>query len=91
MTPTKLTADQRKSMAIALGERTGLDVAPDDIEIVGKWLFHNDPDYDMGEIFVYPLPLPMSAECWEVVPLWKSPFGTDDPAALQEIITKLES
>ena len=78
-------------MAVALGERTGMDVAPDDIEIVGKWLFHNDPDYDMGEIFVYPLPLPMSSECWEVIPLWDSPFGTDDPATLQATITKLES
>ena len=77
-------------MAVALGERTGLDVAPKDIAIIGNWLFHNDPDYDMGEVFVYKLPLSICAECWEVIPLWNSPFGTDDPATLQATIAKIE-
>ena len=89
MTPAKLTADQRESMAIALGERTGMDVAPDDIAIVSDWLFHNHPSYE--EVDVYELPLPMCAEIWDSVSLWKSPFGTNDPATLQETITKLES
>ena len=89
MTPTKLTADQRESMAVALGERTGMDVAPKDIAIIGNWLFHNDPDCD--EVDAYELPLPMCAEIWDSVPLWKSPFGTNDPATLQATITELES
>ena len=76
-------------MAIALGERTGMDVRPNEIEIVGNWLFHNDPDYD--EVDAYKLPLPMCAEAWDSVPLWKSPFGTKDPATLAETINQLAS
>ena len=89
MKPTKLTKHQRNSMAIALGERTGMDVAPKDIAIMGNWLFHNDPDCD--EVDAYELPLPMCAEAWDAVPLWKSPFGTKDPVTLQATITALES
>ena len=89
--PVSLTPDQRQSMAIALGERTGMDVAPDEIAIVGKWLFHNHPDYDMGEVDVYELPLPMCAEAWTSIPLWKSPFGTKDPATLQATLKRIES
>ena len=89
MTSINLTTDQRESMAIALGERTGMDVAPKDIAIIGNWLFHNDPDYD--EVDAYELPLPMCAEIWDSVPLWKSPFGTNDSATLQVTIAKLES
>ena len=89
MTPINLTTDQRESMAIALGERTGMDVAPKDIAIIGNWLFHNDPDCD--EVDAYELPLPTCAEVWDSVPLWKSPFGTNDSATLQATITKLES
>tara|TARA_R100000734_G_C3211876_1_gene26682 strand:+ start:124 stop:486 length:363 start_codon:yes stop_codon:yes gene_type:complete len=89
--PVSLTPDQRQSMAIALGERTGMDVAPDEIAIVGKWLFHNHPDYDMGEVDVYELPLPMCAEAWTSIPLYKSPFGTNDPATLQATINRIES
>jgi len=89
MTPSKLTADQRKSMAVALGERTGLDVAPRDIAIMGNWLFYNNPD--CNEVDAYKLPLTMCAEAWDSVPLWTSPFGTKDPATLQATITKIES
>ena len=89
MTPTKLTADQRESMAIALGERTGMDVAPKDIAIMGNWLFHNHPDYE--EVDVYELPLSMCAEVWDDCKVEQSPFGTKDPATLQATITKIES
>ena len=92
MTPINLTTDQRESMAIALGERTGMDVAPKDIAIIGNWLFHNNPDCDEVDAYALPLLLrSMCAEIWDSVPLWKSPFGTNDPATLQATITKLES
>tara|TARA_R100001129_G_scaffold159284_1_gene123409 strand:- start:194 stop:463 length:270 start_codon:yes stop_codon:yes gene_type:complete len=89
MTPTNLNTEQRKSMAIALGERTGMDVAPKDIAIVGKWLFHNDPD--INDVDVYELPLPMCAEPWTGCKLELSPFGTKDPATLQATINRIES
>tara|TARA_Y100000004_G_scaffold79132_1_gene88966 strand:+ start:724 stop:993 length:270 start_codon:yes stop_codon:yes gene_type:complete len=89
MNPIKLTSDQRESMAIALGERTGMDVDPKDIAILGNWLFHNDPDID--DVDVYELPLPMCAEAWAGCKLEDSPFGTNDHATLQATIAKLES
>jgi hypothetical protein len=89
MKPVKLTKDQRNSMAIALGERTGMDVASKDIAIMGNWLFHNHPDY--SEVDVYELPLSMCAEIWDDCKVENSPFGTKDPATLQATITKLES
>ena len=89
MKPVKLTKDQRNSMAIALGERTGMDVAPKDIAIMGNWLFHNHPDY--SEVDVYELPLSMYAEIWDDCKVENSPFGTKDPATLQATITKFES
>ena len=76
-------------MAIALGERTGLDVAPEDIAIMGNWLFHNHPDYE--EVDVYELPLSICAEIWTGCKFKQSPFGTKDPATLQATIAKLES
>ena len=87
--PVSLTPDQRQSMAIALGERTGLDVEPKNIAIIGKWLFHNDPDID--DVDVYELPLPMCAEVWTDCKLEQSPFGTKDPATLQATIKKIAS
>jgi hypothetical protein len=89
MKPIKLTNNQRNSMAIALGERTGMDVAPEDLAIMGNWLFHNHPDY--SEVDVYELPLSMCAEIWDDCKVENSPFGTTDPATLQATITKLES
>ena len=89
MKPLKLTKNQRNSMAIALGERTGMDVAPKDIAIMGNWLFHNHPDY--SEVDVYELPLSMCTEIWDDCKVENSPFGTKDPATLQATITKLES
>jgi len=85
----KLTDEQQNFMAIALGERTGMDVNPKDIKIIGKWLFHNDPDID--DVDVYELPLSMCAEAWDGCKLEASPFGTNDPETLQATITKLES
>ena len=89
MNPIKLTSDQRESMAIALGERTGLDVNPKDIAIIGNWLFHNDPAID--DVDVYELPLPMCAEVWTGCKVEESPFGTNDSSTLQATIAKIES
>jgi len=87
--PVSLTPDQRQSMAIALSERTGLDVEPKNIAIIGKWLFHNDPD--INDVDVYELPLPMCAEAWTGCKLELSPFGTKDPATLQATLKRIES
>ena len=87
--PASLTPDQQASLAIALGERTGMDVDAKDIKIIGKWLFHNDPDID--DVDVYKLPLPMCAEAWSGCKLEDSPFSTNDHATLQATIAKLES
>lgn len=76
-------------MARALGERTGKDVAPKDIAIMGDWLFYNDPDFD--DVDAYELPLPTCAEVWDSIPFSASPFATKDPATLQATITKLKS
>ncbi len=87
--PVSLTPDQQKSMAIALGERTGMDVEPKDIAIIGKWLFHDYPGYE--EVDVYELPLPMCAEVWDNCKFEQSPFGTKDLATLQATIKRIES
>ena len=87
--PADLTPLQQNSLAIALGERTGMDVDGKDIKIIGKWLFHNDPDID--DVDVYELPLPTCAEAWAGCKLENSPFGTNDQATLQATIAKLES
>ena len=88
MKPTKLTKHQRNSMAIALGERTGMDVAPKDIAIMGDWLFHNHPDDE--EVDIYKLPLSMCAEVWDDCKIENSPFGTKDPATLQTTLERLQ-
>lgn len=87
--PASLTPDQQASLAIALGERTGMDVDGKDIKIIGKWLFHNDPNID--DVDVYELPLPMRAEPWAGCKLEDSPFGTRNANTLQQTLAKLHS
>lgn len=79
----------RKAMAIALGERTGLDVLPADIEIVGDWLFHNNIEVDAVD--AYHLPLSMCAEVWEQCVVGVSPFGTTDNAAIQKTVDQFDA
>ena len=78
-----------QEIAIALGERTGMDVAPEDVAIFGGWLFHNDPSID--DVDVYKLPLPMCAEPWTGCKVEHSPFGTKVQATLQATIAKIEA
>lgn len=86
--PASLTPDQLTSLAIALSERTGMDVDSNDIKIIGKWLFHNDPDID--DVDVYELPLPICAEAWAGCKLEDSPFGTRNAKTLQQTLARLE-
>ena len=79
----------RRAMAIALGERTGLDVLPSDIEIVGDWLFHNNIEVDAVD--AYHLPLSMCAEVWEQCIVSVSPFGTTDNAVIQKTVDQFDA
>ena len=79
----------RKAMAVALGERTGLDVLPADIEIVGDWLFHDN--VEVNAVDVYRLPLSMCAEAWDECIVSVSPFGTADNAVIQKTVDQLDA
>lgn len=83
-----LTKDQRQTLATALGERTGMDVFPSEIEVVGNWLFHNS-GYE-NEIDCYHLPLPIESEVWTSVTTANSPFGTSDSSILEKTIETLD-
>ena len=86
--PFTLSKEQRRAMSCALGERTGTDIFPWEIEIIQPWIFHHDP-YSDDEVFAYRLPLPIMAEPWTCIPLEQSPFKTKDPTILGPMIEKL--
>lgn len=88
VSPFTLSEEQRLTMSRALGERTGKDILPEEIEIIHPWIFHNDPYYD-DEVDAYRLPLPIEAECWTCIPLKESPFKTKDPTILGPMVEKL--
>ena len=89
-----LTDEERLRLSRSFGERTGLDVLPEEIEVIYPWLFYKT-DYDDGieddGIEVYRLPLPIEAEPWTNVSFDQSPFGTKDPTILTPMIDKLNA
>ena len=65
-------------LAIALGERTGLFIAAEDVRQVGDWVFHRlDPHGP--EVACSRLPLPVCAEPWDGIPIAESPFSPHHP------------
>ena len=84
-----LSDEERLRLSRSFGERTGLDVLPEEIEVIYPWLFYKT-DYDDG-IEVYRLPLPIEAEPWTNVSFDQSPFGTKDPTILSPMIDKLNA
>lgn len=86
--PFNLSEEQRLTMSRVLGERTGKDILPEQIEIIQPWIFHNDPYYD-EEVDVYRLPLPIEAEPWTGISLAESPFKTKDSKILGSMVEKL--
>ena len=66
--------DERNTLAIELGERTGLDIQGSEILQDDKWVYYYNPEYP-DEVERYEKPLPMLAEPWDSIPFDKSPFN----------------
>ena len=86
-----LSNEERLRLSRSFGERTGLDVLPDEIEVIYPWLFYKYDDGIEGGIEAYRLPLPIEAEPWTGVRFDESPFGTKDPTILTPMIDKLNA
>lgn len=66
--------DKRNTLAIELGERTGLDIQGSEVMEDDKWVYYHNPEYP-DEVERYEKPLPMLAEPWDDMPYDKSPFN----------------
>ena len=89
-----LSDEERLRLSRSFGERTGLDVLPEEIEVIYPWLFYKteiDDGICHDGIEVYRLPLPIEAEPWTAVSFDESPFGTKDPTILTPMIDKLNA
>tara|TARA_A100001011_G_scaffold333515_1_gene361295 strand:- start:430 stop:780 length:351 start_codon:yes stop_codon:yes gene_type:complete len=69
-----ITTDKRNTLAIQLGERTGLDIQGSEVMEDDKWVYYHNPEYP-DEVERYEKPLPMIAEPWDDIPYEKSPFN----------------
>ena len=69
-----ITTDKRNTLAIQLGERTGLDIQGSEVMEDDKWVYYHNPEYP-DEVERYRKPLPMIAEPWDEIPYEKSPFN----------------
>jgi len=78
----------RDRLAVALGERIGDSVLPEDVCQAGEWVFHRfDPRGT--EVDCYPLPLAQCAEPWDAIPIVASPFNPH-LASLPGTLAKLD-
>ena len=68
------TMDERNTLAIELGERTGLDIQGSEVLQDDKYVYYHNPEYP-DEVERYQKPLPMIAEPWDDIPYEKSPFN----------------
>ena len=66
--------DERNTLAIELGERTGLDIQGSEVLQDDKYVYYHNPEYP-DEVERYEKPLPMIAEPWDDIPYDKSPFN----------------
>ena len=66
--------DKRNTLAIELGERTGLDIEGSEVMEDDEWVYYHNPEYP-DEVERYEKPLPMIAEPWDDIPYEKSPFN----------------
>jgi len=66
--------DKRNTLAIELGERTGLDIQGSEVLQDDKYVYYHNPEYP-NEVERYQKPLPMLAEPWDDIPYDKSPFN----------------
>ena len=66
--------DKRNTLAIELGERTGLDIQGSEVMEDDKWVYYHNPEYP-NEVERYEKPLSMIAEPWDDIPYDKSPFN----------------
>tara|TARA_R100001440_G_scaffold35906_1_gene54985 strand:+ start:72 stop:422 length:351 start_codon:yes stop_codon:yes gene_type:complete len=66
--------DKRNTLAIELGERTGLDIEGSEVMENDKYVYYHNPEYP-DEVERYKKPLPMIAEPWDDIPYDKSPFN----------------
>ena len=82
----------KKELAIALGERTGLDLRPNDIRQSGDWIFVRRREWP-DEAECYSLPLDLIAEPWNDVPIDRSPFaGKKEWASIaDDVLVKLDT
>jgi len=75
ITQKRIEMDKRNTLAIELGERTGLDIQGSEVMEDDKWVYYHNPEYP-DEVERYEKPLPMIAEPWDDIPYDKSPFNS---------------
>lgn len=74
VTQKRIEADKRNTLAIELGERTGLDIEGSEVMEDDQYVYYHNPEWP-DEVERYEKPLPMIAEPWDDIPYDKSPFN----------------
>ena len=69
-----IAMDKRNTLAIQLGERTGLDIQGSEVMEDDRYVYYHNPEWP-DEVERYEKPLPMIAEPWDDIPYDKSPFN----------------
>ena len=82
----------KQELTVALNERTGFDLRPNDIRQSGDWIFVRRPEWP-DEAECYSLPLDLIAEAWDDVPIDRSPFaGKKEWASIADgVLAKLDA
>lgn len=66
--------DKRNTLAIELGERTGLDIQGSEVLQDDRYVYYHNPEWP-DDVERYQKPLSMIAEPWDDIPYDKSPFN----------------
>ena len=74
VTQKRIEIDKRNTLAIELGERTGLDIEGSEVMEDDKWVYYHNPEYP-DEVERYEKPLTNVAEPLDDIPYDKSPFN----------------
>ena len=69
-----IAINKRNTLAIQLGERTGLDIQGSEVMEDDRYVYYHNPEWP-DEVERYEKPLPIIAEPWDDIPYDKSPFN----------------
>ena len=88
-----MNKQEKEELAIYISERMGgEEFNPDNIKTLGNWVLIKEEDYGGDwECNAYDASQGMSWECWDMIPMDKSPFETQDADTLRFSLNALNA